>query len=1604
MSSRHDAGGTAMAGGARFEALAGAWCLTLMLGDCPPPWRPGDVRIQHVRGNTGQAVDDLLLSTTDGGWSFIQAKRSIKLGSAKTSAFGGVVRQFCQQLNAWDAGGGQSWERTLDPMRDALVLLVGLEASNSIVYDLPRVLERISTWPLDQEIDDALRSDAEKKIWSALYGHAQRAWNELDGCDPPRETLVKLCRLFKVHALAIEGTSVDVQRGREVLAAQLAEPGDVDPGWTQLVSMGVQLTADSRAFERRDVVDRLVSHGLHLKGRPDFTSDRQALLGISRRALDDLAGFRSIEVPDEGPLHIVRAVDEAMVEFARGGRHAVITGDPGAGKSAVLHSLAAHLEGEGDVVVLLSADTARTELTQLQHPLADVLEDWSEAEGGWLLVDALDAMRDPEAAANVRGAIRRVLKTAKAWRVIATCRVFDLRHSKELQGLFSGEPNERFRQNEFRQLRHLHVPLLEDDELDQVRSSSSRMANLLNTASTDLIDVLRTPFHLWLLAGLVGDVDAEGLAHVRGRAALLDEYWRHRVAKEKNRTAREAVLRSVVGEMVEEGRVWAVRLNHASGGNALGGLEHEGVLVPRHGAKDHVWLKFPHHAFFDFAVARLFLWPQLDGLVAWLKDEPTRALALRPSFAILADEAWDIGAPFWELAWRWSAQNVPVVVRLIPAEVLAGRVRSSVEVVELHTKLAAHDLDSRLKGGRLLGAALNALRVMRQDARVARWKPWTEVAASAAEHVDEATLNVLDQVLWTAFEDWASLDMSSKVAVHRGRLRVLGYVLDKRISHGGLLHRSIRTALGGLTEAHLDEVRALVERLLEEDRLAEYGYVYVSVLGQSLTGPAMVYMPDLVELAYTRFFGVGPAEKRSVPMGQSKIMPLTSTTEQDFEMGRWALGRAAPAFAKAHFDHATRAMLALFEGYAVDRHNLDLSQEAASFSVAGFAAKLIEDASFIWDSGTYSSDDAMVVLGAWEEALRHKLENDGGWESGIAQFLSSNRLAICWSRLLSVALENETLANFICELASIDVVLTFPSTHTKAVKFAVARHASDPDARERIEQVVVGLTDNVDGPRLAEVAQRIVLPALQESDLVTEAAIELRAHIIQAGEIRQPEPLFTSGRVFAQPFDWKKEFTTDGGPLASNEQAPLAALIDRVRKFQSEFHNSEPELERASRELSTLLALEATLDGIEDEPLRQTSLGYLAEACVVLARLERLDEIPGALDLVVRALLKAATSDVPRFSMQQDAQFADSPSWGMPSPRISAAQGAVVLGRRKDCPEVMYALVENLSTDPVASVRYQLASQANLLYWTRPDLMWKVLDRAMLKDENPTVTLGALSGPLILIYARHRDRCFPLVLSSWRREGQSEKVSSVLAKVLAESWIHWGVADARAALEGLVNAPWGAPDASQSVIFAAADAVRGMSGGMDRDLNLRGRALDLLVRVTATTGKHARELAEMASDDLPVEEFKSSARILEAVAMQVRSFGRSDRNDEEELSLSAKRQILDEIGPVVDAMMVLPLAGLAHYIVEGLTGLAEGEPERAFMLLHRVVVAASADGYQMESMAAREVVGLVKRYLADFPGVFESELCRNALVEVLDRFAGWPSAQRLLHSLDELFR
>ncbi len=680
-------GGAGASGGFTFQHRVAAWLATRMLGEA-------SLGLQEIEQSTptflqceaGQPVDDIVLRTRADGYVFLQAKAgALRLSGKASSELGKAIAQFVAQYRAGRPGGA-----ALDSRRDRLVLAVGPACSQAIALSLPKVLHRIRGQPGEEPLTNFANSDEERRAISSVLGHVNRCWRSLAGMDPSNAEIRGMLSLIEIRTFSLDAGGADEHTAKDLLrTGVLEDPIQADAAWDRLVTSCAQFTAERLGGDTGRFQALLSEAGVRLRAAPSYRQDIERVRSHSQTTASLLRRFSFIR-QDSKEVKVRRKSTEELARTISGGS-LVVVGEPGAGKSGALYDVSEKLLAGGHDVILLAADRsvapslgALRQTLGLEHEVLDVLRSWPGSGAGFLVIDGLDAARQESAGRTLRDLIRLVMEQKSRWRVLASVRRFDLRHSAELQDLFrcEGPPvvAPELREKEFESLSHLNIPVLDDTEVAQLAEQSQALASLIGAAPLELKRLLRVPFNLHLLADLLNSgVPIAELVPVRSQIELLERYWKARVklwngSDDGLSDAREAVLRMACEAMVESRALQVERSRVARADTSVALTQ---VLSSQVLQEDEIadTLKFAHHVLFDYAVARLLLRGPVDRLVESLEGDPDLIIVIRPSIVLHFQYLW-VADPQREAFWKATfatiaSETLPEIVKLVGPSVAA---------------------------------------------------------------------------------------------------------------------------------------------------------------------------------------------------------------------------------------------------------------------------------------------------------------------------------------------------------------------------------------------------------------------------------------------------------------------------------------------------------------------------------------------------------------------------------------------------------------------------------------------------------------------------------------------------------------------------------------------------------------------------------------------------------------------------------------------------------------------------------------------------------------------------------------------------------------------
>jgi hypothetical protein len=846
VSTQAGSGGSAAQAGIGYQNRVCGWLVVRILGerDVEPVWGlPGSDPLQDLSCETTEAVDDFLGSSEQGRRIFGQAKRAVSAGTSVSGEFAATIDQFVRLIR--DRGlatENQSGSQHLDPERDELVLVTSSDSSTPIRADLPRVLERIrgsnrGTPPLE-----LARNQSERRVLEVLLGHFVRLWTSLSGQAPTDDETRAFLALLRIRILDVEPGDRDEDEAKNMLRqAVLADPDDADQAWALLLRECASLASGRRGATRNQLQRILTDAGLSVQTLRSYRADVHRLRAHAESTVAALFSMSQFTVGARA-VRIERPVVDALKSSLED-QAVVVVGEPGSGKSGVLHDVANQLLAEDRDLVFLAADRidAQTDGALradigLEHNILDVLENWQGEGTAFLMIDALDAARSEFAARTLTGVLEQLENPR--WRAAVSIRKYDLRYGNRVQQLFIGQPPTAFQDPEFARISHLNVPPLDSAETSQIGSQSPELAALIVAAPRQLADLLTNPFNLRLAGELLGaGIGTDELTPISTQLGLLERYWLHRVISDHGRgDTRERVLRTIIDTMLAAHALRAPRLIAADEGNALGDLLSAGVLSewlpPGSVAPERQTLTFAHQVLFDYAAERLVLRDPAVSLADRLASDHELVLAIRPSLILHYEYLWaqdGSRSRFWDTALSVTGNaSVPETGKLIGpttavdlATTIAdfNRLTRALQDTRDDQRDAAEQAFSHTGGALMAPARGSGSRVTGTDAG-----PWLSLAAAVSQNLRLRPAFAVRAILMLALDERSDPMTADQLAdAGLAARRLLEFALHQEPRNDALIASGIDFVCDTV-DSDVDSSIALLDRLLTESELQAHGY------------------------------------------------------------------------------------------------------------------------------------------------------------------------------------------------------------------------------------------------------------------------------------------------------------------------------------------------------------------------------------------------------------------------------------------------------------------------------------------------------------------------------------------------------------------------------------------------------------------------------------------------------------------------------------------------------------------------------------------------------------------------------------------------------------
>ena len=1179
-----------------------------------------------------------------------------------------------------------------------------------------------------------------------------------------------------------------------------------------------------------------------------------------------------------------------------------------------------------------------------------------------------------------------------------------------------------------------------DGELQQVGEIGAKsLADLISSAPEAVTELLRVPFNLWLAAELLnGGAEPQAIRSAGSQLALLDFHWRARVLQgrsPRDGPAREAVLRDAVRAMVSG------RARHADcdlvatveAGPHIFDLLSAGVIVEGRPNQDHppqsATLALSHHVLFDYTVARLLLRIGVPRFLEFLEGDPAFVLLGRPSLVMHFHHLWAAAAPgtppeeFWEVVLAvCQSSEIPEIGKFVGPGVAAEVGMVIDEFEPLFGALMDPNDSVREAAERALAHCVRALLAERGVGP----DSYGLLCDLAARLLDGGRIGTVYPASWILRRVTDSGDLSPSERVQAGvsSRRLLAFAWDQKRRDSALVGQSMRC----VSRTFATDVAAsatLLRRTIEPAHLAQHGFDELMTLADAVV-PLVHHDPRFVRDLYRSAFRYSEVSDAQTYIRRG-VMSFTSNRRQDYQSALYRLVQAFPAILEREPEEAVRAMNGALESYVARRRALS-DEDVRHFVLEELDCQLLADRSRSWGRRKQGHPDqyAIQLLDAVEKRLDDLAERRES-EAELAHLLDTVvrtcRLAAVWCRLFALGSRHPIRVGLTIRSAAwAHAVLMCPDTirDIGIMIGAVAPHLARAD-RMRIERAILSIPEAASHERQgwAEHTRGRLLGGLPKDTVATSEARTLLSTLRAADAVPPNKPDFAF-EVTSRRFGEKAQLADMGVPVDAGPNRRLRELAVPAKEFAGAFSNETPSEEALADVLPHLRRLHAALatadrDGVHERQA-EYAWGHLSGACASIAKMEdlRCHEDTGA--FVRAVLLEASLSEVPAVDGDADRQFVD-PSWGSPAARIEAASGLTAVSRHATCDDSdVLDAVQRLARDPAPAVRFQVATRLTYRYGRDSGWTWAMIEQ-MAGDRSIGVKRGLVEGPVHSLRGVDPARAAKVAIDIRRSvAGVSEgrKLTRSCLGILRDLFV-WGKDEsASAVIEGIADDPVRHLD---EVVYL----VRGFHGVLvagaitppdsERDA-ARRRSWRFLLGVTEAVAAAFRlavdqqEATEVGDVRLTEEQMQGLARVLDAVGWNIYMASGANKRDAAPSTAVLRRLYIESCG-VVTTLADVGLPHLSHRLMEALEVLVPIDPGGVFGHVARVVLGGRKGAYEYDPMAEEVLIRIVRRYLADYREIFQSDQeAQEHLIGVLDTFlaTGSEDARRLIYGLDQIFR
>ena len=1333
----------------------------------------------------------------------------------------------------------------------------------------------------------------------------------------------------------------------------------------------------------------------------------------------------------------------------------VIIGSPGVGKTYLLKELHQHLKSSETPHLFLPIDqlgdgTAETLRQELSYK-GDLIEKLKSVpvsdKKAILLFDAFDAARDEQTRKRFLNLIQQAIhKLSESWNIIVTVRTYDATKSQELLDLFGNPDDAALTQDANNKIlcRHFTIPPFNKNEILQALSQIGCLKSVYDDGSDDFKHILAKPFNLWLLEKILrtlSDKDLTALSQIRSEVQLLDRFWQQRIGNENS----ERVLRRISYQMVKKRSLTVkvddiyddVNLDNSVRKTAWDKLQSDEILAKVSSTGRRI--AFSHNILFDYAISVLLIDDEPQDLEDFILEDASRPLFLRPSLTYFFTRLWYYDpTSFWKAFWyifpNDQSVHLRLVARLIPTNVIANEAREIEQLEPLLEKLR--------NGEKIANEAIMRLLQSLRMLEITRDELWSGFFDQASVHLNDkfawdlATLtsDILERT--TESKNTDVVDTCGQI----GR-RLLQWVWKKREASENDWYNRLGSywAVPLVAKTYYTDVeksRELLNKVLKLTKEKKFPIDFLSKLTEHVD-KIWECDPKFVTSVYRTVLTHAEISNEDTHWG-GYIISFRSTRRQDYDMCEYELIEHFPKFLQTAPSYATQAAIQSLNYFIPDFYFYrELIEENSptdlmeTFKFRGKPAYFVQDQSHLWD--TRESTDELIkmadVLFECISELTMSKESLPLLDCLLDVFRDKVRGAFFWKRLLNTGSQfPKIFGSRLFDLCTARPIQIRDETSDALSMFLGAAAVEfTSDQLLQIEESILELprkAKDEDNQSSLDLAKNRLLAQIPMNLLQTDQARKIREEMVHEDRVPPNQPPLSFIRT-SKLVTEEKRFQDKGIDTSSPENQELHRFFKPLDEFISNWRNDTPTAAAIRLIFPHVEEAYATIqnDTAADKEVIDSLWLKLTDCVAILSRVAE-DPEDSMFTFCRQLLLKGAEHEKPEPNRYFDSQF--NSSGYSPFPRHGAARGLLRLAFLQPDPEILDA-IERLANDPVPSVRMVTAMELTNVYAKASDRFWHIMDSRAVNERNHVV---------------QEYLYFTLDRVVAHREDNVAKTTRVMAKLLEHTppterlkpsdsfipllmWLAINC-DNLWALKTIEDTFFQDPiQFANPLTRSVSEVMRNyVSPKHFKTVEGRERAKRSILWVSKAITVASDEIAKLyrtsrrCCPEKEKEKLRETYTIIETT-IRCLYFAVAHKSDQpEELIEKISHELLcdyyNEVKPLMKQVIDfaqnpesgIMLAKTAHYFMRVLTSFLSCNSKEVLDLAERVIKSSEPFGYNLDSIAVRDVVKFVEIVLADYRHEVRDGEALEDLLNLLDLFAkiGWSDALKLVWRLDEVFR